>query len=124
MKNGSVIYFCARTSKPSDDIETFAKPVSFTLKPMYLTIQPAGGFMDNQVFGEFTDMTHKGYASPYEKWFGVFKEGDRLYLGNVPDGLDKNEEPTEGWGYDADAQIIAVKPQNRVIALTIRNIVR
>ncbi len=123
MKNGSVVYFCARTSSPSDEIETFAKPVKFVLKPMYLTIQPAGGFMDNQAFGEFVDITHKGIASPYDKWFGVFHEGDRLYLTKKPEGFDENEEPVDGWGFDADAQIYAVKPQNKVIALTIRNII-
>lgn len=124
MKNGSKIYFCKRTSQPHDDIETFAAPVEYTLKPMYLTIQPASGFMDNQAFGEFTDITNKGIASPYTRWYGVFTEGDRLYLEKVPDGYSTNTEPAEGWGYDADAQIIAVKPQNKVIALTIRNIVR
>ena len=124
MKNGSVVYFCSRTSSPEDEIETFAKPVAFTLKPMYLTIQPAGGFMDNQAFGEFVDITSKGIASPYSKWDGVFKEGDRFYLHKIPDGLLLDSEPDEGWGYDADAQIYAVKPQNKVIALTIRNIIK
>lgn len=124
MKNGSTIYFCSRTSSPDDDIETFAKPVAYTLKPMFLTIQPAGGFMDNQAFGEFTDITSKGIASPYSHWYGVFKEGDRLYLEHVPDGYVSGQEPEDGWGYDADAQIVAVKPQNKVIALTIRNIIK
>ena len=123
MKNGSVIYFCSRTSKPHDDIETFAKPVAYTLKPMYLTIQPASGFLDNQVFGEFVELTSKGIASPYDRWYGVFKEGDRLYLEKVPKGFSDGVEPEDGWGYDADAQIISVKPQNKVISLTIRNIV-
>lgn len=124
MKNGSVVYFCARTSLPNDDIETFAKPVPLTLRPMYLTIQPASGFMDNEAFGEFVDITNKGIASPYDKWYGFFNEGDRFYLQRVPSGYKEDEEPEDGWGQDADAQIVAVKPQNKVIALTIRNIVR
>lgn len=124
MQNGSTIYFCSRTSSPNDDIQTFAKPVAYQLRPMYLTIQPAGGYMDNLKFGEFTDITSKGIASPYQRWYGVFKEGDRLYIERVPDGFDTDTEPEDGWGYDADAQIIAVKPQNKVISLTIRNIIK
>lgn len=124
MRNGSTIYFCSRTSGPQDEIETFAKPVPYVLRPMYLTIQPAGGFMDNQAFGEFTDITNKGMAIPYRRWYGVFKEGDRLYLEKVPEGYDTGVEPEDGWGYDADAQIIAVKPQNVAIALTIRDIIK
>lgn len=124
MKNGSVVYFCSRTSSPSSDIETFSKPIAFVLRPMYFTIQPASGFMDNQAFGEFVDITHKGVAFPYDKWISVFKEGDRLYLNKKPYGFDSDTEPEDGWGYDADAQIYAVKPQNRAITLTIRNIVR
>lgn len=124
MKNGSVVYFCSRTSKPTDDIETFAKPVAYKLKPVFLTIQPAGGFMDNQAFGEFVDITYKAIAAPYERWDGVFKEGDRFYLNRVPDGFEEDVEPEDGWGYDADAQIYSVRPQNRAISLIIRNIVK
>lgn len=124
MKNGSIIYLCSRSSTPFSDIETFSKPVAYRLRPRYLTIQPASGFLDNQAFGEFVDITNKGIASPYDRWFGVFKEGDRLYLNKIPAGLLTNTEPDDGWGYDANAQIIAVKNQEKVIALTIRNIIK
>ena len=89
----------------------------------YLTIQPVSGYMDFQVYGEFVDITHRGIATPYEMWDGVFHEGDRFYLDKVPDGFDDDTEPELGWGYDANAKIIAVKPQNFAINLTIRNIV-
>lgn len=124
MRNGSVIYFCKRTSEPDDDIEVFAKPQAFVLKPQYFTIQPASGFLDTQAFGEFVDITNKGMVFPYEKWENVFHEGDRLYLDKEPDGYSTNVEPDDGWGYDADAKIYAVKKQNRAIALTIRSIVK
>lgn len=124
MKNGSIIYFCSRTSEPNDDIEVFAKPTALRLRPNYLTIQPASGYLDIQTFGEFVDITQKGIATPYTQWDGFFKEGDRLYLNKKPDGLRTNKEPEEGWGYDADAKIISVKPQNKAIALTIRTIVK
>ena len=124
MRNGSVVYFCARTSLPHDDIETFAKPVPIVLGIRNLTIQPASGYLDNQRFGEFVEQTNKGIAQPYDRWFGYFHEGDRFYLYKEPDGYADDQEPEDGWGYDADAQIVAVKPQNEAIALTIRNIVR
>lgn len=123
MKNGNKVYFCSRISDPDDDIELFAKPVEYTLRPNYLTIQPAGGYMDFQAFGEFTDITHNGMAIPYEKWINIFKEGDRVYLDKIPDGFESNTEPEDGWGNDANAKIVAVKGQNKSVRLTIRNIV-
>lgn len=75
MRNGSVVYFCARTSLPHDDIETFAKPVPIVLGIRNLTIQPASGYLDNQRFGEFVEQTNKGIAQPYDRWFGYFQIG-------------------------------------------------
>ena len=88
-----------------------------------MTIQPTGGYLDVQTYGEFVDITHRGIATPYQMWDGVFHEGDRFYLDKVPDGFEGDSEPELGWGYDANAKIIAVKPQNLAINLTIRNIV-
>lgn len=122
MRNGEFVYHCVR-NETEDGVEIFAKPVRYRLQPNYLTIQPAGGFMDNQAFGEFTDQTNKGVALPYERWENVFHNGDRFYLGIVPDGYVDDIEPEDGWGHDANAQVIAVKRQNQSIALTLRNII-
>lgn len=124
MRNGSIVYFCKRTSAPSDDIETFAKPVAYRLGLQYLTIQPTGGRFDEEKFGEFVDITNRGIATPYVRWDGVFHEGDRFYLESVPDGYESGEEPEDGWGYDADAKIKVVRKQNEAIMLIIQNIVR
>lgn len=121
MRNGSVVYFCKRTNKETN---TFAKPVELKLKPMYLTIQPISGYNDLQFYGEFAEITHKGIAMPYERWINTFSEGDRFYLKGVPNGYAQDSEPMNGWGDDADAEIIAVKPQNKIIVLTIRDIIR
>lgn len=123
MKNGSKVYFCSRISEPQDAIEKFDKPVEYTLRPNYLTIQPAGGYMDFQNFGEFVNITHNGYATPYEKWINTFKEGDRVYINKVPNGFKSDIEPELGWGNDANAKIIAVKGQNKAVRLTIQDIV-
>ena len=122
MRNGKTVYFCKRTSSAGAE-EVFAKPVPYVLRLHYLTIQPVSGYMDFQSYGEFVDITHRGIATPYEMWDGVFHEGDRFYLDKVPDGYSNDTEPELGWGYDANAKIIAVKPQNLAINLTIRNIV-
>lgn len=120
MKNGSTVYFCKRTSSPSDDIETFAEPVAYILRPMYLTIQPTGGYVDVHAFGEASSITNRGIASPYSQWEGVFSAGDRFYLNVTP----PDTEPDEGWGIGADAKITAVRPQNKVIELIIQDILR
>lgn len=122
MKNGKTVYFCKRISEPGED-EQFSKPQAIVLRLGYLTIQPVSGYMDFQAYGEFVDITYRGIATPYEMWDGVFHEGDRFYLDKVPDGFLSGVEPELGWGYDANAKIIAVKPQNLAINLTIRNIV-
>lgn len=122
MKNGKTVYFCKRISEPGED-EQFSKPQAIVLRLGYLTIQPVSGYMDFQAYGEFVDITYRGIATPYEMWDGVFHEGDRFYLDKVPDGFLSEVEPELGWGYDANAKIIAVKPQNVAINLTIRNIV-
>lgn len=122
MRNGDFVYHCVR-SETEGGVEIFEKPVRYRLQANYLTIQPAGGFMDNQAFGEFTDQTNKGIAQPYERWENVFHNGDRFYLGKVPSGYIEDEEPDDGWGFDANAQVVSVKPQNKTIALTLRNIV-
>jgi len=122
MRNGKTVYFCRRISKAGED-EKFSMPVPIVLNLGYLTIQPTGGYLDVQTYGEFVDITHRGIATPYEKWDGYFHEGDRFYLDKVPDGFVEDTEPDMGWGYDANAKIIAVKPQNYAINLTIRNIV-
>lgn len=122
MKNGKTVYFCKRISEPGED-ERFSEPQAVVLRLGHLTIQPVSGYMDFQAYGEFVDITYRGIATPYEMWDGVFHEGDRVYLDKVPDGFLSRVEPELGWGYDANAKIIAVKPQNFAINLTIRNIV-
>lgn len=122
MRNGEIVFHCVRTVD-EDGVERFSKPTPIRLQPNFFTIQPAGGFMDNQAFGEFTDLTNKGVAIPYERWKNVFHTGDRFYLGVTPNGYKEDVEPEEGWGFDANAQVVSVKPQNRSIGLTLRNIV-
>lgn len=122
MKIGSKVYYCARIGI-ENDVEIFAKPVEYTLRPNYLTIQPAGGYMDLLQFGEFTNITYNGMAVPYDQWINVLNEGDRFYLNRKPAGFDSKKEPEDGWGFDADTKVVAVKGQNRSVRFTLQSIV-
>lgn len=123
MRNGSIVYHCKRTSLPSADVETFAKPQKYVLRQRYLTIQPNTGNVYDSTFGEFKDYTEKGCASPYEFWEAKIDEGDRFYLDCVPVGLAEDTEPDEGWGYDANYVVNRVAKQNIVIYFALKSIV-
>lgn len=123
MKNGSIIYHCRRTSPPSAEIETFAKPEKYILRPHFLTIQPNNGNVYNNTFGEFKDYTQKGCATPYEFWETKISEGDRFYLAGTPKGLIEDTEPSEGWGADADYVVNQVAKQNVAVYFALKSIV-
>lgn len=123
MRNQSVVYHCKRTSSPDSEIETFAKPEEYILRPRYLTIQPNAGSVYDSTFGEFKDYTEKGCATPYEFWETKISEGDRFYLDCVPRDVASKEEPEEGWGWDANYVVNRVAKQNKVIYLALKSIV-
>lgn len=123
MRNQSVVYHCKRTSPPEAEIETFAKPEKYVLRPRFLTIQPNAGNIYDSTFGEFKDYSDKGCATPYEFWNTKINEGDRFYLDSVPLGLSNNTEPEEGWGFDANYVVNKVAKQNIVIYFALKSIV-
>lgn len=123
MRNLSTVYHCKRTSLPEAEVETFAKPEKYILRPRYLTIQPNSGNIYDSIFGEFKDYTEKGCAIPYELWETKISEGDRFYLDIVPRGFDKNLEPDEGWGFDANYVVNKIAKQNVAIYFALKSIV-
>ena len=123
MRNQSIVYHCRRTSSPDSEVETFAKPEKYVLRPRYLTIQPNTGNVYDSTFGEFKDYTEKGCATPYEFWETKISEGDRFYLDIIPEGLADNTEPDEGWGFDANYVVDRVAKQNIVIYFALKSIV-
>ena len=122
MRNGKIVYHCRRTSLPNDEIETFAKPEKYILRPRYLTIQPNTGNIYNNDFGEFKDYTEKGVATPYEFWENKIGEGDRFYLDVEPKGFSDGVEPEEKWGFDANYVVNRVAKQNIVISFALKSI--
>jgi hypothetical protein len=123
MKNGTVVYHCKRTSLPNAEVETFAKPEQYVLRPRYLTIQPNTGNVYNNTFGEFKDYTETGCATPYDFWETKIAEGDRFYLGVIPQVGENNSEPEEGWGFDANYVVNKIAKQNIAIYFALKSIV-
>lgn len=124
MKNGTIVYHCKRTSAVNAEYETFAKPIPYRLRLMYLTIQPNTGNVYDSTFGEFRDYTHKMCGMPYAKWDNEIKEGDRFYVDmGAPDGYNENAEPEYGWGYDANYRVERVAKQNIAIFYALKSLV-
>lgn len=123
MQNGAKVYHCKRISDVNAEVELFAPPVEYILRPRYLTIQPYSGNVYDSTFGEFKDYSEKGCANPYEFWNGKIQEGDRFYIDvGKPDGYD-GEEPEYGWGYDANFRVNRVAKQNKTIFFALKSIV-
>lgn len=81
-------------------------------KEYYFNIQPVNGYFDIVEYGEKVDKMYKAII-PYEKYNGVFHEGDIAYLeGKVP----KDEKPNT-YGIGGNFVISSVRPQNTVIAI-------
>lgn len=122
MKNGATVYHCKRISGDNAEVALFDKPVSYILRPMYLTIQPNTGNVYDETFGEYKDYEEKMCASPYEMWDTEIKEGDVFYIDiGKPDGYDTGTEPEYGWGYDANFKVAKVAKQNRVIYYALKS---
>lgn len=123
MKNGLKVWHCKRISKDGDKIEKFSKPVEYTLRFHYLTIQPVSGYDAVVEFGENVSKMWYAIAQPYDYWINEVKEGDRFYVDgikpNIPIG---NTEPEDGWGHDANARIYSVRPQNLAVKLILQKI--
>lgn len=123
MRNGGFVWWCQRTSKDGDDIQTFARPEKFMLRPHFLTIQPSSGYDSVVEFGEKLSRTWTGMGQPYGYWFGKIKEGDRFYIdGAEPYIPDDGTEPEDGWGADANARINSVRPQNEAVRFILEKI--
>lgn len=128
MQNGLMVYHCKRTSQPNADIETFAQPVAYRLGLGYLTIQPASGYNEIVEFGDKIARTWTAFAQPYSQWVDNLKEGDRFYVDGLTPTYEIDDEtklpiePEDGWGYDANARIYSVRPQNTAVKFLLQKI--
>ena len=89
------------------EIPKFHKP-----KEYYFNIQPVKGYFDVIEYGEKVDKMYKAVV-PFEKYNGVFHEGDIAYLeGKKPSG-----ETPDTYGIGGNFVISSVRPQNMIIAI-------
>ena len=109
-----------RTSLPNAEVETFAKPERYVLRPRYLTIQPnTGNVYDSTLVSLKT--------TPKRVVLHLMSFGKpRLvrvidFILTIPEGFAI--EPDEGWGFDANYVVNRVAKQNVVIYFALKSIV-
>jgi len=89
------------------EINSYFKPIEY-----YFNIQPVNGYFDIIEYGEKVDKMYRAII-PYEKYNGVFHEGDIAYL----EGVKPKGETPETYGSGGNFVISSVRPQNTVIAI-------
>ena len=123
MKNGLKVWHCKRISKDGDKVEKFSKPIEHILRFHYLTIQPVSGYDAVVEFGENVSKLWYAIAQPYDYWVNEVKEGDRFYVDGIKPEIPINSvEPEDGWGYDANAKVYSVRPQNLAVKFILQKI--
>ena len=90
-----------------NEINSYYKPKEF-----YFNIQPVKGYFDILEYGEKVDKMYKAII-PFEKYNGVFHEGDIAYL----EGKKPENETSNTYGIGGNYFISSVRPQNTVIAI-------
>lgn len=118
MRVGEKIWHCKRVPKRNAEIPEFELPYGITTRLGYLTVQPSGSAYSELVeHGEDVKQYQTIIAQPYEKWYQVFSEGDRLYLdGKIPSEEDLDDIYAENANYIVDS----VRNQNRAIRVVVK----
>lgn len=118
MRIGEKIWHCKRVRKINAEISEFDLPYEITTRLGYLTVQPSGSsYSELMEYGEEVKQYQTIIAQPYEKWYQVFSEGDRLYLdGKIPDEKDLQDMYAENANYIVDS----VKNQNKAIRIVVK----
>lgn len=115
MRVGEPIWHCKRLRKVNAEISEFELPKKYTTRFGYITVQPSGSsYSELAEYGEEVKNYRTAIAQPYEKWDGVFNEGDRAYLyGKIPTKEDLEDMYAENANYIVDS----VQPQNKAIRI-------
>ena len=109
MRVGETLYH-AKRNIDNEDITTYSKATAYRTALNDITCQPAGGYMETLEFGENVSKTWVIIAN-YSRFYGVFNEGDLLFL----DGVIPSE--TGSYEQEANAIITSVRYQNKVIRI-------
>lgn len=123
MKYGSKIWWCKRFYVENEETPHYEKAKEFITKPhtflnpIGITVLPKTGYTDYFDYGETTNSDQRIVLTPYDYWFGKFKEGDLFYL----DGVMPNSNE-ETYGQDANYYIDYVANQANGIVLSLKQI--
>lgn len=116
MKVGLPIWHCKRIYKPNAVIKEYELPNKIVTRFRHLTLQPASGDSDIEEFGENIRQYQNIIAQPYDKWVGVFVEGDMCYVEKTPTEEDLEDTTAENADYIVDS----VRPQNKAIRIILK----
>lgn len=98
----------AKRDKDSNlEIDFYEKPVFYKVN-----YQPANGYTDFMAYGEESKKMFRAIV-PIEKFYGVFEEGDKVYIDGVE--FDESKENEDAWGEYANYVVDSVRNQNIAI---------
>ena len=118
MRIGEKIWHCRLRAKKNAEISIFELPKEYTTRLHYLSVQPSGSaYRDLVAYGENISKYRTIIAQPYHKWYGVFQDGDRLYLdGKIPTETDLTDIGASNANYEVET----VDNQNEAICVIMK----
>lgn len=118
MRVGEKIWHCRLRPKKNAEVSIFELPQEYTTRLGYLTVQPSGSaYRDLVAYGENISKYQTLILQPYQKWYQVFQEGDRLYLdGKIPTETDLTDRGASNANYEVES----VKNQNKAICVVVK----
>ena len=124
MRNEEKIWYCLRDDKANSEMDEYLAPKELILRmpsifsPVSITVQPLNGFTDRMAYGETTSKYQRIVLTPYQYWYGKFKEGDLFYL----DGQSPQDDE-QYYGEYANYVVDNVANQNQSIEVTVKKII-
>lgn len=118
MKIGEKVWHCKRMSEENAEIPYYDLPKEITTAFRYFTVQPSGSaYRDLVAYGENISNYQVAIAQPYDKWYKIFKEGDRFYLdGKEPTDSDMQDISADNANYEVES----VQNQNIAIRIILK----
>lgn len=123
MRYGSKIWWCKRLETDNEETPSYEKPKEFITRPHTLfspigiTVMPKTGTTDYFDYGETTNSDQRIVLTPYDYWYGKFKEGDVFYLdGAIPSDKEGS------YGEEANYYLDFVGNQEYGIVLSLKQI--
>lgn len=111
-------WHCKRISGDNAEKPIFDAPIHYKGKTANgINYQPTKGYLNVLLYGEKITEYMTAILTPFEKWYGVIKTGDRFYL----DGAEPSEDESY-FGEKANYLVDFVGNQNKAIKVIFRKI--